>query len=42
MSVCTFFGHRNCPKAVAPELLATLVDLVEDHDVDLFFVGRQG
>ena len=42
MSVCTFFGHRDCPKAVAPELLATLVGLVEDHDVDLFFVGRQG
>lgn len=42
MSVCTFFGHRDCPKSIAPKLLETLVDLVEDHGVDIFYVGRQG
>lgn len=42
MSVCTFFGHRDCPAAVKPKLRAVLVELIEEHGVERFYVGRQG
>jgi len=40
--VCTFFGHRNCPNTIKPKLYRVLVDLIENHAVDLFYVGKQG
>jgi len=42
MSICTFFGHRDCPASVAPRLQAVLIDLIEAHAVDTFYVGNQG
>ena len=42
MSVCTFFGHRDCPASVEPALRQTLAELIERHGVDRFYVGRQG
>jgi len=42
MSVCTFFGHRDCPTAVRESLYAALVDLIENHAVDSFYVGNSG
>ena len=42
MSVCTFFGHRDCPASIRPKLRAVLVELIERHGVDTFYVGRQG
>ena len=42
MPACTFFGHRDCPSAIRPRLRETLVDLIENHAVDMFYVGRQG
>ena len=42
MSVCTFFGHRDCPASLKPKLRAVVVDLIERHGVDRFYVGRQG
>lgn len=42
MSVCTFFGHRDCPASLKPKLRAVVVDLIEQHGVDRFYVGRQG
>lgn len=42
MSACTFFGHRDCPEAVRPKLREVLVELIERHGVDRFYVGRQG
>ena len=42
MSVCTFFGHRDCPVSVKPKLRAALVELIEKEGVDTFYVGRQG
>ena len=42
MPACTFFGHRDCPSSIRPRLRNTLVDLIENHSVDLFYVGRQG
>lgn len=42
MPACTFFGHRDCPSSIRPRLRETLVDLIKNHTVDMFYVGRQG
>ena len=42
MSVCTFFGHRDCPANIRPKLRAAVVELIEGHGVDTFYMGRQG
>ena len=40
--VCTFFGHRDCPETIKPKLRATIINLIENHNVDMFYVGNQG
>ena len=42
MSACTFFGHRDCPASIKPRLRETVIDLIENYSVDMFYVGRQG
>lgn len=42
MAVCTFFGHRDCPKSIKPKLKEVLVDLITSHDVNMFYVGHRG
>ena len=42
MSACTFFGHRDCPETIKPRLREVLVDLITNHDVNMFYVGHQG
>lgn len=42
MAACTFFGHRECPGSVKTKLREVLVDLIEDHGVEMFYVGNQG
>ena len=42
MPACTFFGHRDCPVAIKPTLQKVLVQLIEHHHVDRFYVGNQG
>ena len=42
MSACTFFGHRDCPSLIKPKLRTVLIDLIENHTVDMFYVGQQG
>ena len=42
MSVCTFFGHRECPDSIKTHLRDVLIDLITNHDVDMFYVGNQG
>ena len=39
---CTFFGHRDYPSSIKSKLREVLVDLIENHFVDMFYVGRQG
>ena len=39
---CTFFGHRDCPSSIKPKLCEVLIDLIENHTVDMFYVGQQG
>ena len=38
----TFFGHKDTPKEIEPTLRATLIDLVENKNVTVFYVGNNG
>ena len=40
--ICTFFGHSHTPESIRPILRETLTDLIENQDVDTFYVGNQG
>lgn len=42
MATCTFFGHRECPDSLKSQLKEVLIDLITNHDVDMFYVGNQG
>ena len=42
MPSCTFFGHRDCPDGLKYRLRAVIIDLITNHGVDMFYVGRQG
>ena len=39
---CTFFGHHDCPSSIKPKLREILIDLIENHAVNMFYVGQQG
>ena len=38
----TFFGHKDTPKEIEPTLWTTLVDLIENKNVTVFYVGNNG
>ena len=38
--VCTFFGHANTSDEVKVSLRFTLIDLIENKNVNLFYVGN--
>lgn len=40
--ICTFFGHKDAPEAIREDLHKTLQNLIENKNVDLFYVGNQG
>ena len=42
MATCTFFGHRECPDSIKIKLREVLIDLISNHDVDIFYVGNHG
>jgi uncharacterized phage-like protein YoqJ len=42
MPACTFFGHRDCPDTIKPKLQKALVDMITNHNVNMFYVGHQG
>lgn len=42
MCVCTFFGHRDCPNTIKPLMREVIIDLIENQNVDTFYVGQQG
>ncbi len=39
---CTFFGHKEVFDEITPIIFSVLIDLIENRDVKLFFVGNQG
>jgi uncharacterized phage-like protein YoqJ len=38
----TFFGHKDTPKNTEPTLRTTLIDLIENHNAAVFYVGNNG
>ena len=42
MKVCTFFGHRDTPKDIEPVLRDTILDLIKNKNVKIFYVGNHG
>ena len=40
--VCTFFGHKDTPKEIESILKSTLIDLIENKNVNMFYVGNNG
>ena len=38
----TFFGHKDTPKEIEPTLRTTLIDLIENKNVIVFYVGNNG
>ena len=39
---CCFFGHKDTPSTIAPELERVLADLIVNHGVVSFLMGHQG
>lgn len=39
---CTFFGHSNTALEIRGKLKTTIIDLIENRSVDLFYVGDKG
>ena len=39
---CCFFGHKDTPSTIAPELEKVLTDLIVNHGVVSFLMGNQG
>ncbi len=40
--VCTFFGHRLILAEIKPLLEKEIIDLIENHNVNVFYVGNKG
>lgn len=38
----TFFGHRDAPQIIESAVKRVLIELIERHGADTFFVGNQG
>ena len=42
MATVTFFGHRDTPKETEPALRLTLINLIENKNATVFYVGNHG
>ena len=42
MSKCTFFGHSDCSGEIRADLLKTVMKLIEEENVNEFYVGNNG
>lgn len=40
--IVAFFGHRDTPSEIQPQLERTLVDLIVQHNATHFYVGHNG
>ena len=40
--VGTFFGHRDAPQTIRNSLKLVLIDLIENKNVTMFYVGNNG
>lgn len=42
MCVCTFFGHKDCPDSIKQRIREILIEMIVNHNVNMFYVGNQG
>ena len=42
MAKCTFFGHRDSPSSIRGVLSAEIERMINEKDVNTFYVGTQG
>ena len=42
MKTCTFFGHRSTPLNLKESIKEKITELIEQHGVELFYVGNHG
>ncbi|MBQ5824825.1 MAG: hypothetical protein IIW48_08465 [Clostridia bacterium] len=42
MATVTFFGHRDTPKEIEPTLRLALIDLIENKNATVFYIGNHG
>ncbi len=42
MIACTFFGHRDAPDDIRKKVRDAVIELITEHNVDLFLVGDSG
>jgi len=42
MSACTFFGHSVCSDDIRSVLREKITELIENHSVNMFYVGNHG
>ena len=40
--ICTFFGNRDATKEIKQKLEHTIIDLIENKNVIMFYVGNNG
>lgn len=40
--ICTLFGHRDAPETIKSNLKTILIDLIENKNVNIFYVGNNG
>ena len=40
--ICTFFGHRDTPYNIKEKLKSVIIDLIENKNVDTFYIGDNG
>ena len=39
---CTFFGHKNTPESCKDRLRKVIIDIIENNNVDTFYIGNNG
>lgn len=42
MRACTFFGNRSCSEMNTDDLREILINLINEEEVNVFYVGNQG
>ena len=40
--VCTFFGHADAKEEIIPALRKEIINLIENKNVDTFYIGNHG
>ncbi len=40
--ICSLFGHRDAPETIKSTLKTILLDLIENKNVNIFYIGNNG